>query len=90
MFVRHREFKIMKLEVIALFLKLRLSVDNLTGEVVGLKNKLKSLEKDMKSGPKDICTQFSEFIEVRLFGFLLCSLPRFFLDVENSFLTECC
>ena len=69
MFVRHREFKTMKLEVIALFLKLRLSVENLTGEVVGLKNKLKSLEKDMKSGPKDICTQFSEFIEVRLFGF---------------------
>lgn len=55
MFVRYCEFKIMKLEVIVLFFKFRLFVDNFIGEVLGFKNKFKSFEKDMKSGLKDIC-----------------------------------
>lgn len=39
-------------------------MDNITEEVRTLKSKLNQLEKAMKTGPKDIVTQFSEFIEV--------------------------
>jgi len=45
-------------------LNFRLSVDNITEEVKTLKSKLKELEKAMKTGPKEIVKQFSEFIEV--------------------------
>ncbi|KAJ7363371.1 hypothetical protein OS493_011659 [Desmophyllum pertusum] len=43
----------------------KLSVDNITEEVKNLKSKLNELEKAMKTGPKDITSQFSEFVEVR-------------------------
>ena len=39
-------------------------MDNITDEVKTLKSKLSQLEKAMKTGPKDIVKQFSEFIEV--------------------------
>ncbi|XP_078369378.1 LOW QUALITY PROTEIN: inverted formin-2-like [Oculina patagonica] len=41
----------------------KLSVDNVTEEVKTLKSKLNELEKAMKTGPKDIAKQFSEFTE---------------------------
>lgn len=41
----------------------KLSVDNITEEVKTLKGKLKELEKGLKKGPKDISSQFSEFVQ---------------------------
>ena len=51
-------------DVAFLFLSARLSVDNITEEVKTLKGKLKELEKGLKKGPKDISSQFSEFVQV--------------------------
>ena len=50
----------------------RLSIDNITEEVKTLKSKIKQLEKAMKTGPKDVSAQFSDFIEVQFFCSFLC------------------
>ena len=57
-------FLICHVDVAFLFLFARLSVDNITEEVKTLKGKLKELEKGLKKGPKDISSQFSEFVQV--------------------------
>lgn len=50
----------------------RLSVDNITEEVKTLKSKIKNLEKAMKTGPKDVSAQFSDYIEVQCSCLSLC------------------
>ena len=50
----------------------RLSIDNITEEVKTLKSKIKELDKAMKTGPKDVSAQFSDYIEVQCFCSSLC------------------